>query len=207
MSSDPPRRPELTAEQWDERYRAAPSVWTPEPNAPLVEFAAGLTPGRALDIGAGEGRNAVWLATRGWSVTAIDLSAVGLERAAERAAAQDVRLECVVGDWHDHPFGAAAFELVVVSYMHPAPRDRGWLFRRAREALVPGGHLFTVGVFRADHGRRGPPDSERLYTPMDLVMSLSAFQVLRCQKHTYEQEHSSGRREVTDVVAIARRPD
>jgi hypothetical protein len=70
---------------------------------------------------------------------------------------------------------------------------------------VPGGHVFTVGVVLADHGRRGPPDAERLYTVQRMQHALRGLDVLRCDEHTYEQEHSSGRREVTDVVAIGRR--
>lgn len=200
MSTDPP----MTAAQWDARYRAEPDLWTTEPNAALVELAGELEPGRALDVGAGDGRNAIWLATQGWSVSAIDLSAVALERAAERAAARGTRLGCIVADWHEHDFGEAAFELVVVSFMHPAPEDRDALFERAARALAPGGHVFTVGVVLADHGRRGPPDAERLYTPERVRHALRGFELLRCEERSYEQQHSSGLREVTDVVAVGR---
>lgn len=195
----------MTAAQWDARYSSEPDLWTKEPNGPLAQFAGELEPGRALDIGAGDGRNAIWLATRGWAVTAIDLSAVALERAAERAAARDAQLECIVADWHEHDFGEAAFELVVVSFMHQQPDEREALFARVRRALVPGGHVFTVGVVLADHGRRGPPDAERLYTPERVRQALRGFEVLRCEEHAYEQEHSTGRRMVTDVVAVGRR--
>ena len=195
----------MTAAQWDARYRAEPELWTKEPNAPLAQFAGELEAGRALDVGAGDGRNAIWLATHGWAVTAIDLSTVALERAAERAAACGAQLECIVADWHEHDFGDAAFELVVVSYMHPAPDERRALFERVARALVPGGHVFTVGVILADHGRRGPPDPERLYTLERVQQALRGFEVLRCEQHAYEQEHSSGRRDVTDVVAVGRR--
>ena len=172
---------------------------------PLAQFAAELEPGRALDVGAGDGRNAIWLATQGWAVTAIDLSTVALERAAERAAARAAQLECIVADWRDHDFGESAFELVVVSFMHPQPDEREALFGRVARALVPGGHVFTVGVILADHGRRGPPDAERLYTVDRVRHALRGFDVLRCEEHSYEQEHSSGPRQVTDVVAIGRR--
>ena len=196
----------MSAEQWDARYRDAPELWTKEPNAQLVALASELEPGRALDIGAGDGRNAIWLATRGWAVTAIDLSTVALQRAQARAAERGAKLECVVADWREHPLGEAAYELVVVSYMHPQPSERAALFERAARALVPGGHLFTVGVVLADHGRRGPPDSERLYTVQRVREALRGLHVLRCDEHTYEMDHSSGRRTVTDVVAVARRP-
>lgn len=195
----------MTAAQWDARYRAEPDLWTKEPNAPLAQFAGELEPGRALDVGAGDGRNAIWLATQGWDVTAIDLSAVALQRAAERAAARGTQLECIVGDWHEHDLGESAFELVVVSFMHPEPNDREVLFERVARALVPGGHVFAVGVTLADHGRRGPPDPDRLYTLERVQHALRGFELLRCEEHAYEQEHRSGRREVTDVVAVGRR--
>ena len=89
--------------------------------------------------------------------------------------------------------------------MHPQPDEREALLDRVARALVPGGHVFTVGVILADHGRRGPPDAERLYTPERVQHALRGFELLRCEVHAYEQEHSSGRREVTDVVAIGRR--
>ena len=206
MSDDPPAAGAWLAEHWDARYRDEPELWTKEPNAQLAQFAAGLEAGRALDIGAGDGRNAIWLATQGWAVTALDFSAVALERAAQRAQARGAQLRCVVADWHEHPFGEAAFELVVVSFMHPLPDERAALFERAARALVRGGHLFIVGVVLADHGRRGPPDPDRLYTPQRLRDALAGLDVLRCDEHTYEQDHSSGRRTVTDAVAIARRP-
>ncbi len=195
----------MTASQWDARYRAEPDLWTKEPNAQLVQFAAELEPGRALDVGAGDGRNAIWLATQGWAVTAIDLSTVALERAAARAADRATQLECIVADWREHDFSTSAFELVVVSFMHPSPDEREALFGRVARALVPGGHVFTVGVILADHGRRGPPDAERLYTVRRVQDALRGFELLRCEEHTYEQDHSSGRRRVTDVVAIGRR--
>jgi SAM-dependent methyltransferase len=202
MSTDPP----MTAAQWDARYRSEPDLWTKEPNAPLAQFVRGLEPGRALDIGAGDGRNAIWLAAQGWAVTAIDLSTVALERAAERAAARGTEIQCVVADWREHDFGDSAFDLVVVSFMHPDPTEREALFTRVGRALVPGGHVFAVGVVLADHGRRGPPDAERLYSTERVRHALGGFDVLRCEEHTYEQDHSSGRREVTDVVAVGRRP-
>ena len=198
------KRSESSAEFWDERYRDAERLWSQNANALLVDFAAALQPGRALDIGAGEGRNAIWLATCGWRVTALDVSKVGLERAAKRAAEEGADLECVVGDWREY-VPASPVDLVVISFMHPYPGERAAMFERARASLVPGGHLFTVGVDVSEHGRRGPPDADRLYTPERLSEALSGFEVLRCESVAYEGETRDGRRSVLDVVAIARR--
>ncbi|HZZ52771.1 MAG TPA: class I SAM-dependent methyltransferase, partial [Trebonia sp.] len=85
--SDHDHGPEMfTAAFWDARYSSAHSLWSGNPNRQLVAEAAGLAPGTALDAGAGEGADAIWLAERGWQVTAVDVSGVALGRAAEHAA-------------------------------------------------------------------------------------------------------------------------
>ena len=208
MTSDSPRAAQSPAEAWNKRYESTSSLWSRSPNAALVEFASALVPGRALDIGAGEGRNAVWLATHGWRVTALDVSDVALARAAERAAAEGVQLDCVVADWRAHELADAAFELVVVSFMHADRHERPTMYERAARALVPGGHLFVTGVHAVDNGRRGPPDRERLHTPDRLRAALAGLELelLRCETVSYARERDDGREVVTDVVAIARRP-
>ncbi len=195
--------PDSPAAFWNRRYQAVDELWPRHPNAFLAEFAASLAPGRALDLGAGEGRNAIWLAKRGWRVTILDVSAVALARAAARGAEEGVDLDYVEADWRDYRPAPASLELVVLSFMHPEPDERA-MFEHAGEGLVPGGHLFVVGVDLVDHGRRGPPDPERLYTPERLRRALEGFDLVRCESVTYETEGREGRRRVNDVVAIAR---
>jgi len=197
--------PESPSAFWDRRYRAADRLWTPEPNALLAEFAAGLAPGRALDLGAGEGRNAVWLAKSGWRVTALDVSAVALARATERAVEEGVELDWIQTDWREYRPGPSSFDLAIISFMHPEPDERASMFGLASGALVPGGQLFVVGVDLAEHGRRGPGDPDRLYTPERLREALSGLDVLRCESVAYEVAGKEGPRPVLDVVAIARR--
>jgi len=196
---------ESEASFWNRRYQEVERLWSEEPNALLAEFAGELRPGRALDLGAGEGRNAVWLATRGWRVTALDVSGTALARAAQRATAEGVELDCVEADWREYRPGSS-FDLVVISFMHPESGERAAMFTSAREELVPGGHLFVVGVDLVEHGRRGPPDPERLYTPERMAGALEDFDLLRCESVAYEAESRQGRRRMVDVVAIARRP-
>lgn len=208
MTDEPQPAPASPGQAWNERYRSAPSLWSASPNAALVELASSLAPGRALDVGAGEGRNSIWLAAQGWRVTALDVSDVALGRAAERAAAAGVELRCVVGDWRAHELLPSSLELVVVSFMHPDGRERPSLLERAAAALAPGGHLFVTGVHEVDHGRRGPPDRDRLHTPERLRAALrDVAEVLRCEAVSYERERAGRRELVTDVVAVARRPD
>jgi 2-polyprenyl-3-methyl-5-hydroxy-6-metoxy-1,4-benzoquinol methylase len=193
------------AEFWNERYASVDRVWAAKPNALLVEFAADLPPGRAVDIGAGEGRNAIWLARQGWTVTALDVSDVGLARAEERAAQEGVELQTWVGDWRRY-HAPAPFDLAVISFMHPRPEERATMFAWAAAMLVPGGHLFTVGVDLSELGTRGPRTPEMLYTPERLRTALDSFEVLRCEAVTYQGESTEGPKPVVDSVAIARRP-
>lgn len=158
-----------------------------------------------MDLGAGEGRNAIWLAKNGWTVTAVDISDVGLDRAAAGATAEGVELELVVADWREFR-APAPFDLAVISFMHPRPEERAHMFAKAGELLVSGGHLFTVGVDLSELDSRGPRDAERLYTPERLRLALSGFELLRCETVDYEGESTEGSRPVIDVVAVARRP-
>ena len=190
---------------WNRRYQAVDRLWSTEPNAVLAGLAAELPPGRALDLGAGEGRNAIWLAKLGWRVTALDVSGVALARAAQRAAHEGVHLECVEGDWREYRPGASRFDLAVLAYMHSDVDDRAYLFGWVAEALAPGGYLFVIGVHVVDQGLRGPPDPERLYTPERMRDALRGFDLLRCESLVYEAERNEGPRQVTDVVGIARR--
>ncbi len=88
----------MDADAWNARYDTAELVWSGEPNLFLPPEVADLEPGRALDLASGEGRNAVWLATQGWQVTAVDFSSVGAEKGARLAAERGVDVEFVVGD-------------------------------------------------------------------------------------------------------------
>ena len=86
---------------WDERYAGSELLWSAEPNRFLVAETAGLTPGRALDLACGEGRNAVWLARRGWQVTGVDYSEVAIEKARRLASARKANVDWVVADLLD----------------------------------------------------------------------------------------------------------
>ncbi|MEU6313876.1 class I SAM-dependent methyltransferase [Streptomyces sp. NPDC047014] len=132
---------------WDERYSEQARIWSGRPNDLLVREAQDLTPGRALDLGCGEGGDTVWLARRGWRVTATDISKVALGRAAEHAAEAGVE-ELV--DWQRHDFSQSfpegEFDLVSACFLHSYgdfPRDR--ILRRAAAAVAPGGVLLVVG--------------------------------------------------------------
>ena len=130
--------------EWDERYSAAERVWSGEPNGSLVTDVAGLTPGRVLDVGCGEGGDAVWLARQGWTVTALDVSGVALARAAAHARDAGVEVDLVHKGLVEADLPAAAFDLVSVQYpalLRTPGRDAE---RALLAAVAPGGLLLVV---------------------------------------------------------------
>ena len=132
---------------WDAHYNKNEQVWSGRPNAVLVKEATGLTPGIALDLGCGEGADAIWLAQRGWRVTAVDISQTALERGARGAAAAGVAERV---DWqpHDlaHTFPDGSYDLVSTQYLHsPVDLPRGRILRAAAQAVALGGTLLVVG--------------------------------------------------------------
>jgi SAM-dependent methyltransferase len=133
------------AAEWDARYRERDgSMWSGRPNGRLVTEVGGLTPGRALDVGCGEGADAIWLAGRGWNVTAIDVSDVALGRARAAAERANVEVEWISGDAQRTPLPARSFDLVSLQY--PAlPKATGEAAVQALfDTLRPGGLLLAV---------------------------------------------------------------
>lgn len=147
---------------WDRRYAEHP--WPTDPDLRLVQLVSNLTPGRAIDLGCGTGRNALWLARMGWSVTGVDGSSVGLSKAAAAAESIPLELELVEADLGAYEPAAQSYDLVVVANMHFAPELRAAFYARAAAAVAPGGHLFVVGHHVESLGRSGPPDVARLFT-------------------------------------------
>lgn len=172
----------MDAAAWDGRYAVDGLLWTSEPNIFLVTEAADLDPGRALDFACGEGRSALWLAARGWRVTAVDHSRVGIAKGEELAAAAGLEIEWVVADVVTFD-AEASFDLVVVLYLHLPPDDMRTALGNAGAALAPGGTLLVVGHHpdNIERGIGGPQLPEILYGPSDVVGMLPG---LRIEKET-----------------------
>lgn len=134
------------AEFWDDRYREKGAIWSGNVNAPLAGSVEPLEPGTALDLGCGEGADAVWLAGRGWRVTAVDVSSVALERTAAAAAEHGVG-DLVATERHDfdRSFPSGSYDLVSAQYLHsPIEFDRQRVLRDAAGAVAADGHLLIV---------------------------------------------------------------
>jgi SAM-dependent methyltransferase len=205
----------MDAVEWDRRYAAQDLMWGAEPNRWVREVAGGLRPGRALDVAAGEGRNALWLAGLGWEVTAVDFSAVAVERgrrlAAAGAPAAAGRVRWVVADVRDHLVPVAELDLVLVAYLHLGAGDRRAVLRRLLEAVAPGGALLVVGhdLTNIDQGVGGPQDPDVLFTPDDVLADLAgrAFEVVRAERVRRPVARDGGTTaDAIDALVHLRRP-
>ncbi|MEV4482975.1 class I SAM-dependent methyltransferase [Micromonospora coxensis] len=199
----------MDSTEWDARYAAAPElVWTAEPNRFVVEATADLPPGDALDLAAGEGRNAVWLAGRGWRVTAVDFSPVAVDRGRDLAARRGVPVRWRVGDVTTDLPEPDRYDLVVVAYLHLPPAQRTVALAGARAALRPGGTIVVVGHDRAnlDGGVGGPRDPEILLTPEAVVDGLDGLRVRRAETVRRPVIVDGTTRDALDTLVVAHRP-
>ena len=201
-------------EHWESRYAAVDRLWSEQPNDWLPEFAASWEPGRALDLGCGEGADAVWLAERGWEVTGIDLSATAIARLEAEADRRGLgeRVHGVVLDVIREELPAGPFDLVAAFYVHGGPMpgslDLIELLGRGAGLVAPGGRLLTAVhcVNPPWHGHHA-----RTYTPDELLSGLSRatrdWQVEAGGERWREvtgPDGEAGRR--SDAVVCLRRP-
>lgn len=169
-----------TQEFWDDRYGSADRIWSGNPNQRLVEQTADLTPGTALDVGCGEGGDAIWLAARGWQVMAIDVSPVALERGAAEAAKLGPEIAGRIR-WRQADLMAwepptEQFDLVSAHFIHLPSRERDVAYRQMADIVRPGGTLLIVGHHPSDMelhiGRGNHPDM--MFTAEQLAAALPA---------------------------------
>lgn len=189
---------------WNERYASAERLFNIEPDESLVELVSTLSPGRAVDLGAGEGRNSLWLATKKWKVTAVDHSDVAIGRLAESAQVAGVEVDAVVSDILSFLAQGGQFDLVVLAYIQWASEERSKLLAEASAAVAPGGHLFLVGHHLDSLGHGGPSQPERLYTEESLKGAFPGLRIIELER----RESASGDIGVhgVDVIVWAERP-
>jgi 2-polyprenyl-3-methyl-5-hydroxy-6-metoxy-1,4-benzoquinol methylase len=204
----------MTQEFWDERYGSTEQVWSGNPNQRLVEQVSSLKAGTALEVGCGEGADAIWLATRGWRVLAIDVSPVALERAArqvanlgeevaDRVAWQQVDLLT----WDPAP---RQFDLVTAHFIHTPSDVRASLHRRLAAAVRPGGSLLIVGHHPRDlegsnHRWRMP---DFMFTAEEIAATLSSddWEIVVAETQSREAKLPDGNQAtIHDAVLHARR--
>ncbi|NKY53586.1 SAM-dependent methyltransferase [Nocardia vermiculata] len=222
----------MDAAEWDARYAQGELVWGAPPNATVSEHIFGLerrlrlvpdAPGeappelpRALDLACGEGRNALWLATHGWQVRAVDFSQVAIDKgrtvASRLSRSVRTRIEWQCADITDLP-GAGIdgpFELILSVFLHLPPAQRRTLLLDAAARLSPGGTLLVLGhdTTNLTDGYGGPPDPDILFTPDDVVADLAAAEHIRIDTAQRVLRETEGRDAIDAlVVATATVPD
>ena len=199
---------DTSRDRWNRRYASGDRHPTPEPSRFLVAEVGGMAPGRALDLACGAGRNAVWLAEKGWRVTAVDFSDVGLTMARDLARARGVEVDWIEADVVAWVPESRAYDLVCALYLQlPAP-ERRRVLGHAVGALAPGGTLLVVGhdLSNLTEGWGGPPRAEVLYAPDDIVAEIDGLQVEKAERVRRPVEEGGVLHEAIDALIRARRP-
>lgn len=197
----------MDARDWDRRWTDRLLHAHGEPSSVVFEAVDGLAPGRALDLGCGNGRHALGLAERGWRVTAVDFSTEALRQARERAAATAAEVDWVEADLTAYEPQRRAFDLVLVAYVHVPGRERGPLLAKAAAAVADGGMLVVVGHDPANvgTGAPGPTNPELLDTPADIVRELPALEIERAEQVRRPVKLEDGSMvEAVDALVVAR---
>jgi SAM-dependent methyltransferase len=215
MTDHPQHTDDISAEEhWDARYSESDRIWSGNPNTVLVREVGDLPPGTALDLGCGEGADAIWLAGLGWRVTATDISGVALARAAEHAAEAGVshRITWLRADLAES-FPQGRFDLVSAQFLHSwyeLPRER--ILRSAAAAVAPGGTLLIVGHAgpapwdHTDHPAAHFPTPQQVLASLDLEEG--QWEVLLSEEHERVQTGPDGlpATRVDNVLKLRRRP-
>jgi SAM-dependent methyltransferase len=201
----------VDSQQWDERYSATEFVWATGPNQFVAAELAGLPARRAIDLAAGEGRNTVWLAERGWRVTAVDFSRVGLDKGRKLSAARGVpegQVEWIVADLAGYQPEPGAYDLALIAYFQVGAKVRATVLGRAAAALAPGGTAFIVAhdLTNLTEGTGGPQDPEVLYTPEAVRAELPGLRVLRAERVRRTVDRGDGPATAIDTLVRAVRP-
>ena len=201
----------MKADDWNHRYADKELLWTAQPNRFLVAETESLPPGRALDLACGEGRNAVWLAERGWLVLGVDFSDVAIGKAHELAAARGVAAATgwLVADLTAYEPEPGAYDLAILFYLQVPADERRAIVRRAAAALAPGGTFLLVGhdLRNLESGYGGPKDPDVLYLPEDVAADLdgTGLELERAEAVDRPVETPEGERIAIDALVRARR--
>jgi SAM-dependent methyltransferase len=192
-------------ERWNRRWAGERANAATTPSAFLIAETETLPPGRALDLACGAGRNAVWLARRGWRVTGVDFSDVALQAARGLAASAGVDVEWIEADAATWPAESRAYDLVAVMYLQLPAAERRAALARAAAAVRPGGTLLVVGhdLLNLTEGVGGPTQADVLFTPDDVAAEIGGLVVEKSERVRRAVEGAG--RDAIDALVRARR--
>lgn len=197
----------MRRQRWNERYSEKEQLWPGDPSPVLKQEVETLTPGRALDLAAGEGRHALYLAQLGWDVTAVDFSEVAVQRGRTLADRAGLSITWEVADLIEYEPRREQFDLVCLFYLHMPWVQLEGVLRKAADAVRPGGTFLLVGHDRTNitGGSGGPKDPQVTYTPEEVVGVLKGFEIRTAQQMTNPVDHGSGEGFQIDCVVVAER--
>ncbi len=196
---------------WDERYLESDGPrWSGAPNPSLVAEVESLPAGSAIDVGCGEGADAIWLAERGWRVTGTDISSVALERAAAQARSQGLDVQWQHSDMLANTLASRSYDLVTAHYIHLPQAERMALYTQLAAAVAPGGSLLLVGHHPSHmHSAAGHPNLHDMYfTAEQLVdeLDLSGWEICTVETRARQsRDHDGNELTIEDAVLRARR--
>jgi SAM-dependent methyltransferase len=179
----------MSNEMWDEKYQGKELVWSADPNQFLPPAVAGLPVGKSLDLACGEGRNAIWLASQGWHSTAVDFSAVGLEKGQAIAENEGLTVNWVLSDVLTyHP--DERFDLIIIFYVHLPSDQLDVIFKTSQELLAPGGKIIGVGhaLRNLTDGVGGPQHPSILWEVSSMQDRLDGLDAVVVDERTRETE-------------------
>lgn len=192
---------------WNERYRERGALWGVGPNQFVVDRLAGAAPGRVLDLGAGQGRNAIWLAQQGHRVTAVDVSDVAMTQGRQIAAQAGVAVDFIAADLETWEPAPEEFDLVLLAYLQaPAPARRA-LHAKATRALAPDGKVLVVAhhVDNLKHGLGGPPMEEVLFEEEGLASDFAELKVIENSRVIRHVDKDGEVGDAIDIIFMAQR--
>lgn len=191
----------MRREQWDRAYASSDLRWSIQPHRDVEEQLACVEPGYAVELGCGDGRQAIWLASLGWRVTAVDFSRVAVGRGRKVAESHGLTVDWVVADVLRYELPGAV-DLVMIVYLHIDPDGLASVLTKATAALAPAGRLLVVGWDRLNAtNRTGGPPARTLYDIEDLASATRGLHVLRA-----DQVPQAGSPDAVDTLFYATRP-
>ena len=199
----------MDAQTWNQRYSETELMWSAGPNLFVEQLCRDLTPGRSIDLAAGEGRNAIWLAEQGWDSTAVDYSDVAIDKAGQIAAKRGVTITAEVADLTEYEPSPGAYDLVVIAYLQIPDEQLTPILGRAAAAVAPGGTFVLVCHDRdnLERGYGGPQHPDVLTTPDQVVAAIGdRLTIDRAEVAERQVQTDDGERVALDTLVLAHRP-